>query len=234
MARARIAGICLFAFDLVCAEDHFRGMREEAEGAASDHFRHHALYGLAQVAEMRGELTEARRRYQLLREDRTRSRYTDFAATALEQLRARELARGDLVQRLPHRTDLAGRAQPLGELQERILLLLFWAPDSAPSRKALAETRAALAPFRGEPSVAIVAVALDAQRDDVVRAAQQDEIGWPVIWDSSGWLDPLAVRFGIRTLPASVLIGPGSRFVAADLPAAKLATTIATLLGNGK
>jgi len=235
MARARIAAICLFAFDLACAEEHFTGMREEAEGASNDDFRHHALYGLAQAAEMRGDVLQARTRYQALLQDRTRSRYTDFAGTALEQLRAKDqLVRGDLVQRLPARMDLHGAAHPLGAQQEQILLLLFWSPDSKPSRKALAEAQKALAPFRGEPAVSIVTVALDAQRADVARAAQQDGIVWPVLWETSEWMDPLAVRFGVRTLPASVLIGPGSRFVAADLPPAELATTIAALLGNGK
>src|SRR5688572_14504847 len=36
-ARARIAGICLFAFDLACAEVHFTALRAEAEGASNDH-----------------------------------------------------------------------------------------------------------------------------------------------------------------------------------------------------
>jgi hypothetical protein len=232
-ARALLARIALLAFDLRCAEEQFEGMLQEAQAPSDEEFRHRALYGLAQVSEARGDLERARERYLAVYQDKTLSRYTSFARAALEQIKARTtLRRGAVVPKLPSRRDLEGLDRPLGELQERILLLLFWSPASLPSRKALAETRRALAHLSGEASFAVVTVALDTRREDVDRARREDEITWPVLWDRdhAGWMDPLALRFGVRTLPASVLIGPGSRFVAADLPTPELASAIETLL----
>lgn len=105
--------------------------------------------------------------------------------------------------------DLEGRRWTAASLRGRVVLIDFWATWCAPCLAQLPEL-ARLRDRYGE-RFEILAISLDGrQRRDVVAWLKRQGISWPQVHDGRGFSSPAARSFGVRALPASVLVADGA------------------------
>jgi hypothetical protein len=192
----------------------------------------HAQHGLAQVAELGGQLDQAERLYREVAEHSHAGGSGRHAKTALERLRAlRQLRPGVPCTDMPVRIDLAGERHDLGRLpRSRPLVFLYCSPLNQESVTGMRAYRRVLEASSKDVEVVVVALSRTREPIETLRATEQWE--WPVLYGGEGWLDPLALRFGIHKVPGAVLLGPGLEFLGGGLPPEELHRLLEQLLGR--
>ena len=75
--------------------------------------------------------------------------------------------------------------------------------------------------------VVVILAALVAPADE---HAEAHEMEWPQHFDGKGWQNDLAGKFGIRSIPATSLIGKDGKVAASDLRGEALEAKVAELL----
>ena len=78
----------------------------------------------------------------------------------------------------------------------------------------------------------VVGVSLDDNADSLKKFVTDNGMNWPQYFDGKGWENEIAQRFGIRTIPATFLIGKGGKVVASNLRGSALEEAIEAELGG--
>lgn len=80
----------------------------------------------------------------------------------------------------------------------------------------------------------IISVSLDkdTQRDQWIKAIQDDEMDWYHVSNLQFWQDPIAAQYNVRSIPATFLLDENGVIIDKDLRGAALEAKIATLLGG--
>ena len=110
------------------------------------------------------------------------------------------------------------------------VLLDFWASWCGPCRGEFPYLRRLQAGYE-DKGLRIIGVSLDGDRDDAANAAEQNGLDYPHVFDSGVWENEVAVLYGIRSIPATVLLDSDLNIVAKGLRGAELEAKIEELLG---
>jgi alkyl hydroperoxide reductase subunit AhpC len=78
----------------------------------------------------------------------------------------------------------------------------------------------------------VVGVSFDQQKDAWTAAVQQMGMRWPQMSDLKGWQCAASEVYGIRSIPASVLVDPKGRIVAVDLRGRQLGDKLKEIYGE--
>lgn len=90
-----------------------------------------------------------------------------------------------------------------GQLQDRYVLLDFWASWCAPCIEALPTLQTAYRRFSDTPFV-LLGIAVNDRRSNVERVVERRGLDWPQVYDGKA----LKKHFRVRGLPDPILIGP--------------------------
>ena len=112
-------------------------------------------------------------------------------------------------------TDLSGQPLALTDLEERYILLHFWASWSKPSVDELPYLQEALEQF-GDQSFALLMVSLDQERSEWLNAAEKIP-GARHVSKLARWETPSVDLYGVERIPANFLVGPGGTILERDL-----------------
>lgn len=124
--------------------------------------------------------------------------------------------------------DTAGREVTLKSLKGSYVLIHFWASWYGPGRRGnLAMTRA-LHAYRSH-GLRVLGVSLDHDREAWLGAIRRDHLDWTQVSDLRGWNSAVALRYGVRSLPANVLVDPAGVIVDRDLMGRRLEATLKKL-----
>jgi alkyl hydroperoxide reductase subunit AhpC len=77
----------------------------------------------------------------------------------------------------------------------------------------------------------IVGVSLDDNRDAWLQAIADDGLGWIHVSDLGGWGNVVAQRYGVTSIPHTVLVGADGAIIAKNLRGAALEAKVAEVLG---
>lgn len=128
--------------------------------------------------------------------------------------------------------DLAGKPLSVAALKGKVVLIDFWATWCGPCRAELPNVIAAYSKYHDQ-GFEIIGVSLDSDReklDDFLK--KETGMSWPQFFDGQGWSNELAVKYGVESIPFTVLVGPDGKIIGTDLRGEKLGTAVASALAK--
>lgn len=125
-----------------------------------------------------------------------------------------------------------GRTLTSDDVRGKVVLLDFWATWCAPCLEELPRLRR-LHDARAADGLAIVGISLDVtDRRGFVSWLRRNGVTWPQVHDGRGYNGPLALKYGIEQLPATVLFDRDGRVAARDLRGERLEAAVDALLAG--
>ena len=128
-------------------------------------------------------------------------------------------------------TDLNGKEIDLEKMKDKVILIDFWATWCGPCIAEMPNVTAAYETYK-DKGFEVVGISLDEDKAAVVKFIADNKMPWPQFVDGKGWENELAQRFGIRSIPATFLVGKGGRIVASNLRGPDLEAAIEKALAG--
>jgi thiol-disulfide isomerase/thioredoxin len=114
-------------------------------------------------------------------------------------------------------SDLDGKPLSVASRKGKVVLLDFWATWCGPCRAELPNVIEVYKKHH-EAGFEIIGVSLDSDRDTLNSfLKKQDGMTWPQYFDGQGWTNNLAVKYGVESIPFTVLVGPDGKIIGKDL-----------------
>ncbi len=148
----------------------------------------------------------------------------DLGSVTPAEVGGNPLAPGELAPDFTVRT-LDGRDLALSQFKGRYVLLDFWATWCAPCIAEMPTFDAIHKAHGADRRFAVVSLSLDDKPADATTVIKAQEYGWTQ--GHVGPDSPVVAAYGATAIPATFLIGPDGRIVAAGLQGEKLKSTVA-------
>lgn len=123
--------------------------------------------------------------------------------------------------------DMDGKSVKLSQWvgKGNYVLIDFWASWCGPCRQEMPNVIEAYKRFH-DKGFEIVGVSFDNKKDAWTAAVKQMEMTWPQMSDLKGWQSEGASVYGIRSIPANVLVDPEGKIIDLDLRGEDLQKTL--------
>ncbi len=128
-------------------------------------------------------------------------------------------------------TALDGKQVSVASLKGRPVLVHFWSTDCEPCKVDLAQIRDLQGKF-GPQRFACVGVAVDSDREKLVKFLSGKPLPWPQLHERGGLDSRLAEEFGILALPTMILVAADGTVADRNVSITDLERKLADLLGG--
>lgn len=129
-------------------------------------------------------------------------------------------------------TGLDGRPLSVGALKGKVVLIDFWATWCGPCRGELPNVIADYKKFHPQ-GFDIIGVSLDSNKSalqDFLK--KQDGMDWPQFFDGQGWQNELAQKYGVESIPFTVLVGRDGKIIGTGLRGGALGAAVEKALAG--
>jgi len=127
--------------------------------------------------------------------------------------------------------DTSGKRVALKSFRGKYLLIDFWASWCKPCRMENPNVVEAYKKYHLK-NFTILGVSLDQPngKESWLNAIHKDKLIWTQLSDLQYWNNAAAVLYGIRSIPANILLDPGGKIIGRDLRGAELDDTLNSVL----
>ena len=127
--------------------------------------------------------------------------------------------------------DPEGNPISLSDFKGNYVLVDFWASWCGPCRRENPNVVKAYSAYHSK-GFEILGVSLDKDKKAWVKAIQDDNLGWKHVSDLMGWENAVNMQYGIRSIPANLLIDPNGKIIAKDLRGMALEKKLAEIFNQ--
>jgi len=122
-----------------------------------------------------------------------------------------------------------GTPLSLSSLRGKIVLVDFWASWCVPCRKENPNVVMVYNQFK-DKGFDILGVSLDREKGAWEKAIADDKLTWHHVSDLKYWQSEAAVKYGIQSIPSTLLLDKDGKIIAKNLRGEELAKKLAQLL----
>ena len=127
--------------------------------------------------------------------------------------------------------DLQGRPLSVAGHKGKVVLVDFWATWCGPCVNELPNVKAAYEKYHAR-GFEIIGISLDQEEAKLTGFIKEHNMPWAQVFDGKGWENELAVKYGIRSIPATFLLDGEGKIIARGLRGAALEQALAKALGK--
>lgn len=125
--------------------------------------------------------------------------------------------------------DPEGNVRSLSDLRGKVVMIDFWASWCGPCRRENPNVVAAYNRYN-DKGFEIFSVSLDSDKNKWLKAIQQDGLLWPNhVSDLKGWQNAASQKYGVSSIPHTILVGRDGKIIATHLRGAALEQKLAEL-----
>ncbi len=125
-----------------------------------------------------------------------------------------------------------GKVMSLSDLKGKVVLLDFWASWCGPCRKENPHVVKTYKQYKDQ-GFEVFSVSLDGNADRWKKAIQQDNLIWPYhVSDLKKWQSAPAAAYGVRSIPATFLIGRDGKIIGKNLRGPRLDQKLKEVFGE--
>jgi thiol-disulfide isomerase/thioredoxin len=129
-------------------------------------------------------------------------------------------------------TTLDGKPLTLDDFRGKYVLLDFWATWCGPSIAVIPQLRAIHEAFSEDHRFTILSVSVDEKIEEPKRFQEKRKLPWAQAFLAGGMHGTIPGAFGIRAIPAFVLVGPDGKIVARGMRGDDIKKEVARALAN--
>lgn len=129
-------------------------------------------------------------------------------------------------------TAIDGTRIDLADYRGKVVLIDCWATWCVPCIKELPHIKAALAKW-GDKGFAVVGISFDriGDKEKLIKFVADEQLKWPHWFNESGGKNPFGLKYNIRSIPATFLLGKDGLLVTTETHGTKLDEALTKLLG---
>ena len=121
--------------------------------------------------------------------------------------------------------DTAGVAVALADFRGKYVLLDFWASWCPPCRRENPNVVKAFQDYK-DKNFTILGISLDNNKDKWLKAIADDQLTWTHVSDLKYWDSEIPALYGVRGIPANVLLDPNGVIIAKNITGEELHDTL--------
>lgn len=122
----------------------------------------------------------------------------------------------------------------LDKFKDKYMLINFWASWCEECDSTNVELRKINNKYKKNKEFGILGISLDINKEDWKNKIKQDTLTWEQVCTFAGWNLEAAKQYAILKLPTNILVSPGGRILARDIPTDSLSHEIEKVLKKEK